>query len=188
MPVQPGGWPASVSADTKEVIVDGPNRDVADLRARLLADRAALEGSSQDTAGSRAPVELDQTSVGRLSRVDAIQAQAMAQATERRRAETIRRINQALARLDAGTFGACVMCGEDIAPKRLALDPAIPTCLDCASGKARKSAGEARTFGPAAQTLGIVTPIMSPSRTMAASWVSVQPSVSAGRMGRTIQR
>jgi len=108
--------------------------DPAAIRSRLLTERAALSDTSQSAAESRAPVELDQTSVGRLSRMDAMQAQAMALATERRRADAIRRIDQALARLGAGTYGECAVCGEAIAPRRLALDPAIATCLECASG------------------------------------------------------
>lgn len=111
--------------------------DAAVIRARLLQQRAALTAGSKDAADSRAPVQLDQSSVGRLSRMDAMQQQAMALATEARRTEALRRIDQALARLDAGTYGACVTCGEDIAPKRLALDPAVATCLECAAGSRR---------------------------------------------------
>lgn len=107
--------------------------DLAAIRSRLLTERAALSDTSHSAAESRAPVELDQTSVGRLSRMDAMQSQAMALATERRRSDTIRRIDQALARLDAGTYGACVICGEAIAPRRLALDAAVASCLECAS-------------------------------------------------------
>jgi len=109
-----------------------PGFDAAAIRARLLEERAALQSARTDTAGSRAPVELDQTSVGRLSRIDAMQAQSMALATERRRAVSVSRIDQALARLDAGTYGECVKCGEAIEPKRLAFDPATAICLGCA--------------------------------------------------------
>jgi DnaK suppressor protein len=112
-----------------------PDQDQSAVRARLLAERAALQVARDEAAGSRRPVTLDQTSVGRLSRMDAMQAQSMALATERRRAVAISRIDQALARLDAGTYGECVKCGEMIAPKRLALDPALAVCLDCASVK-----------------------------------------------------
>jgi DnaK suppressor protein len=77
-------------------------------------------------------VELDQTSVGRLSRMDAIQVQAMALAAQQRRLDAIARIDGALARIDDGTFGECVACGQPIAAKRLELDPAIPTCIACA--------------------------------------------------------
>ena len=111
--------------------------DPAAIRARLLAERAALADASRSAAESRAPVELDQTSVGRLSRMDAMQAQAMALATERRRADAIRRIDQAIMRLEAGTYGMCVGCGETIVAGRLALDPAVATCVACARGTER---------------------------------------------------
>lgn len=106
--------------------------DLTAFAARLREAREALTSVRDESAGARAPVELDQTSVGRLSRMDAMQAQSMALATERRRAEAIARIDQALARIADGGFGECVVCGEPIAPRRLALDPAVPTCIDCA--------------------------------------------------------
>lgn len=85
------------------------------------------------TEGSR-PVELDQTRMGRLSRMDALQGQAMAQETERRRKNELQRIEAALMRVESGDYGYCVTCGEEISAKRLALDPSTPLCIDCASG------------------------------------------------------
>lgn len=108
-------------------------RENEEIGARLLAERAALETASDTAAEIRGPVTLDQQSVGRLSRMDALQVQAMAVATEERRRQQIARIEAALKRLDDGTYGACVICGEEIAPKRLALDPAVPTCIRCAA-------------------------------------------------------
>ncbi|MFD0387878.1 TraR/DksA C4-type zinc finger protein [Tistrella bauzanensis] len=93
-----------------------------------------LYQATDSTAASRKPVELDQASVGRLSRIDAMQMQAMAMAAERLRGHEIERIKAALKRIDDGDFGACVTCGEDIAPKRLSVDPTISTCIRCASG------------------------------------------------------
>jgi DnaK suppressor protein len=89
------------------------------------------------TADSRKPVELDQASVGRLSRMDSIQMQAMAQAADRMRGQEIERVKATLKRIDDGDFGYCITCGEEIAPKRLAIDPTIPTCIRCASGANR---------------------------------------------------
>jgi DnaK suppressor protein len=111
-----------------------PGVDVAALRRRLLAEREALLGVSAASAGSRGPVELDQTRVGRLSRMDAMQQQGMALATERRRAAALARIDAALSRLEADEYGWCTHCGEAIAPGRLALDPATATatCVACA--------------------------------------------------------
>jgi DnaK suppressor protein len=104
------------------------------VRARLEARLAELRALSAGSEDSREVVELDQSRVGRLSRMDALQMQAMAQATEQRRELEIARIDAALKRLDAGDYGYCLSCGEEIALARLDLDPAIPTCVDCASG------------------------------------------------------
>lgn len=101
-------------------------------RARLLAARDELEALREQSAESRQTVTLDQQSVGRLSRMDAMQGQAMAQAAEQRRATEIARIGAALQRIDDGTYGECLRCGEAIAEKRLAVDPAATLCVDCA--------------------------------------------------------
>jgi len=114
-----------------------PGVDTEAMHRRLLAEREALLGVSVASADSRGPVELDQTSVGRLSRMDAMQQQAMALATERRRAAALARIDAALSRIPTGEYGWCAQCGEAIATGRLALDPATPTCIVCATGKAR---------------------------------------------------
>jgi DnaK suppressor protein len=110
-----------------------PGVDAGAVRRRLLADREALLAASAASADSREPVGLDQASVGRLSRMDAMQQQAMALAAERRRASALARIDAALSRVDAGEYGWCARCGEAVGPGRLALDPATPTCVACAA-------------------------------------------------------
>ena len=91
---------------------------------------------AEDAAGQQGQqtVELDQQAVGRLSRMDALQSQAMAQAQARRRAAERQKIHAALTRIEEGEYGYCTDCGEDIEPKRLAADPAIALCLDCLRG------------------------------------------------------
>lgn len=106
--------------------------EVQRLRAKLVERREEITALQEMSAGSRAAVTLDQTSVGRVSRIDALQAQQMALASERQRQDELRRIEAALARIEDGSFGICAKCGEDIAPKRLAFDPALTTCIDCA--------------------------------------------------------
>ncbi|QYJ07453.1 TraR/DksA family transcriptional regulator [Qipengyuania flava] len=105
-----------------------------EARTRLLARRAELDREDAANSDSRDTVELQQDSVGRLSRMDAMQQQAMAQATERRRQAERLRITAALARIEEGEWGWCTACGEAIAAKRLEHDPSTPTCLSCASG------------------------------------------------------
>ena len=108
--------------------------DLSALRASPVARLEDLLAASETTAGTRRPVELDQTSVGRLSRMDAMQGQALAVATERRRHEEMQRVEAAIKRIDKGEYGTCIACGEEIGAKRLADDPTIPTCIACASG------------------------------------------------------
>ena len=98
-----------------------------DRRDEILADRNRAEERD-----GRAPVELDQSRVGRLSRMDALQQQAMAQATDRRTAIELQRIGTALSRLQAGDYGYCVKCDEEIAEGRLQIDPATLLCIGCA--------------------------------------------------------
>lgn len=106
---------------------------VAAMRARLEAELAALDAEDALGAPGKKTVELDQTSVGRLSRMDAMQGQAMAKATGARRAQRRQRIAAAFRRMDSGEFGYCTECGEEIAPARLDLDPTTPTCIGCAT-------------------------------------------------------
>lgn len=103
------------------------------MREKLLKLKAELEADAERAGGSAAIVELDQSKVGRLSRMDAMQAQAMAQASEQRRQATLRRITAALKRVDDGEYGVCQSCDEPINPKRLEFDPTVLLCVDCAS-------------------------------------------------------
>ena len=108
--------------------------DAPAMKVRLLEIRGELVDISKTSAESRQPVELDQSRVGRISRMDAMQGQAMAVESERRRGVEITRIDAALARIEAGDYGYCVICEDDIEFKRLMFDPATPTCITCARG------------------------------------------------------
>ncbi len=100
------------------------------IRSRL--DEIATENQLGQAA--QAVVQLDQQAVGRLSRMDALQNQAMAKAQQSRRDVNARRLTAALSRIDEDEYGYCEDCGEDIARKRLELDPAASKCISCASG------------------------------------------------------
>lgn len=90
--------------------------------------------NTDDTAESRATVMLDQQSIGRLSRMDALQQQAMSNATDARRNAEIAQLRAALSRIDAGAFGYCEDCGDAIPVKRLELLPTALLCVTCAAG------------------------------------------------------
>lgn len=103
-----------------------------DWRDLLQAQRQGLLDDLAIAAEGSAAVELDQSRVGRLSRMDAMQAQAMSRAADNRRQIELRKIEAALARIDAGTFGDCARCAEPIPETRLNFAPANPLCLHCA--------------------------------------------------------
>jgi len=98
---------------------------------RLRAEQRELHAACEQSAAARRPVELDQQSVGRLSRMDALQGQAMAAAQEVRRQARIRAIDAALHRLQGDEFGYCRDCGEFIGLRRLDLDPLAQRCIGC---------------------------------------------------------
>lgn len=102
-------------------------------KQQLLDQQQMLLKLKKTGSDATRTVELDQTSVGRLSRMDALQGQAMSKERERRRDIELQRIASALARIESGNFGYCVACDERIAGKRLDFDPSAPLCIDCAS-------------------------------------------------------
>lgn len=104
------------------------------FRARIIARLVEIDDEDARGEAGQATVALDQQAIGRLSRQDALQSQAMARATHARRDIERRRLLAALARLDEGTFGDCDDCGEEIAEARLALDPGLTRCISCATG------------------------------------------------------
>jgi len=106
---------------------------------RLLEERlAAIRLTREEQRRGGDPVELDQTRVGRLSRMDAMQQQAMAQASSRRMEQEVQRLHAALSRLQTGNYGTCVKCEEEIPTRRLQIDPATLVCIDCARAAERK--------------------------------------------------
>lgn len=99
---------------------------------RIAQEIAELMAASGGSRADRAPVALDQQSVGRLSRMDAMQQQAMATAQEARRGARLRVLQAALERLGGDAFGWCEDCGEPVPLKRLDLDPTLTRCISCA--------------------------------------------------------
>ena len=47
------------------------------------------------------------------------------------KSETLNKVNDALARLEQGTYGNCFECGDEIAEKRLRALPFAVRCKDC---------------------------------------------------------
>lgn len=108
-----------------EIKLNSFRRDLLQLRSELMN----LSSTSDDAAKT---VELDQSAVGRLSRMDAMRAQGMALETKGRREQQLLRIEGALRRIAAGDFGNCVTCEEEINILRLDVDPSYTQCIKCA--------------------------------------------------------
>ncbi len=108
-------------------------KDLNYFHQLLLQKQQELKNTDQLTRDSTKAVDLDQTSIGRLSRMDAMQSQAMALETKRRREIELTRIDAALERIDEEEYGYCASCEEEINKRRLAVDPANPFCVECAS-------------------------------------------------------
>jgi DnaK suppressor protein len=106
--------------------------EVEKYKALLLSLQTELRLLDAANEEARAPVTLDQSSVGRLSRMDALQGQAMAQETSRRRVHQLVMIDAALRRIESDEYGYCLNCDEEIAPKRLELNPPVAVCIGCA--------------------------------------------------------
>ena len=105
--------------------------DVTVFQQLIDSEITELRALSSNSRESRAPVQLDQQSVGRLSRMDAMQQQSMDVAREERRQARLTALVYAGRRIDSDDYGYCLVCGEDIALARLMIDPAVTLCVDC---------------------------------------------------------
>ncbi len=109
--------------------------DLIYFKGLLNERRAEINELIEVGENAAQPVELDQTRVGRLSRMDALQAQAMSVEAKRRREIESVRISAALKRVEAGTYGECLQCSELISVARLEFNPSAPLCIQCAERK-----------------------------------------------------
>lgn len=112
---------------------DAPGIDTGKMKRLLEARLAELGELIRSGAENRTDTELDQQRIGRLSRMDAMQQQAMEDETHRRREREFEKTKAALGRIEEGDYGYCSACDEPIAAKRLENDPAAMMCIDCAS-------------------------------------------------------
>jgi DnaK suppressor protein len=112
--------------------MDLSENDLQRFKSDLLKLKTELLIAGETGQQAEEVVELDQTRVGRLSRMDAMQAQAMSLETGRRRRQQILNIDAALERISVGDFGDCFECGDLINPRRLVADPTATLCIKCA--------------------------------------------------------
>ncbi len=117
--------------------MDLTDDELDELRAALRARRQALAVTARTNEAATAVVELDQARIGRLSRMDAMQSQAMSVELKRRNELELVAIKAALTRLEDEEYGACLRCEEPIAIARLRANPVATLCIECAERAGR---------------------------------------------------
>jgi DnaK suppressor protein len=104
-----------------------------ELRAELQRSLTRIERSLKNNGNGR-PAEIDQSAVGRLSRIEAIQNQGLTQNLHERERLQLDEVADALQRLETGCYGRCSVCGLPIRFERLLVFPETRTCSACSGG------------------------------------------------------
>ena len=104
-----------------------------ELKGLLEVLVAEIQTGIAKAKNGSAPVELDQSAVGRVSRIDAIQQQKMVSAGLARLERRLAQVKSALLRIDADGFGECSQCEEPISIERLRVSPEALLCVNCAT-------------------------------------------------------
>lgn len=102
-----------------------------ELQAELERQLRRLQKSMKVTDQALRPVELDQSAVGRLSRMDTLQNQSLSRGLREREVVQLSQIREALARFPDRTYGECTVCGGSIRFERLFVFPEAPECAGC---------------------------------------------------------
>ncbi len=102
-----------------------------DLEVRLQEEIEALLAEIEGSKEGMAPPESLDGTIGRLSRQDSLMQQEMAKDAQRRRMLRLHLMQQAIRRMDDGSYGLCLNCGKEIADSRLLETPEAPLCSDC---------------------------------------------------------
>ena len=108
-------------------------QQIDELKDSLQTWKQEIESHLQNVAADTLPVTLDQQSVGRVSRIDAIQQQQMARANQEQASLNLKRVELALRRIESGEYGNCLHCDEVIAFARLQAQPFATLCVECQS-------------------------------------------------------
>ena len=97
---------------------------------QLTALKSELQSEIDQSAAESSPVQLDGT-MGRISRMDAMQVQQLALEVKRQRLERLKQVDGAFLRVKKGRFGLCARCNNPISFPRLDAVPDTVFCLPC---------------------------------------------------------
>ncbi len=129
-PIQTGQVRGSLPDNAMANVALTPEQ-LSEIQETLESALRKLLKSMGMTEQAMETVVLDQTAVGRLSRIDSLQNQAMAKGLHEREQARLGQIQTALARLAAGQYGICLECDNPLEFGRLMVFPEAPTCPAC---------------------------------------------------------
>jgi len=129
---------------------------IQELRQILLDRRSQIEGDVRtrirDGRTERTEEVLDDGATS-----DAALQNGIDFAVIQLKAETLARIDAALARLDAGTYGDCFDCGDEISDKRLRALPFAVRCTTCEEKREQQT--RARQLAESQARLSLFVPM-----------------------------
>lgn len=108
------------------------------IKQRLLARQGELEASlarQNENALNSGEADVQDE----IDRVTTSTAKALSLSVGTREADTLADVRSALARLESGEYGKCVVCGKDIEPARLRAIPETPYCREHAEEGERRA-------------------------------------------------
>lgn len=103
-----------------------------ELRNIIISQIDALKEEMNELVELTKPVSLD-ASIGRISRMDAINNKAINEMALREKKKTLKKLEQALERVEDNSAGKCLKCGGDIPFGRLEFMPYTTRCIQCAN-------------------------------------------------------
>ncbi|MFT5207132.1 MAG: DnaK suppressor protein [Candidatus Omnitrophota bacterium] len=107
------------------------NEEKVGIKAEILRRKSEAEQSAESLLEQVKPVSPD-SSIGRITRMDAIQQKSVAEANLLNANETILSLTEALKNLDNPSFGICILCQKPIAIERVLALPQSKKCVHCA--------------------------------------------------------
>lgn len=102
-----------------------------DIKNRILEELKKTEEAILDYKESTKPIS-PENSIGRVSRMDAINNKSVVEAALRKAEEKLNKLKLVLNKVDDADFGICIRCGEPIPIGRVLLMPQSRNCVRCA--------------------------------------------------------
>lgn len=101
------------------------------FKKELLARREALASELRQATADF--INDDETYTDSIDQASADADKSLAVQMKNRGRDSLVELNEAIRRIDAGSFGECQECGEDITEARMRANPSTTLCIDCKS-------------------------------------------------------